>query len=341
MEVIDNVLPEEMFNSLLQSYHNPSMNYGWKSNQTTDPHGHWNLSMGRITETKNLADIYGDLDPHMKIIWDTLKMRIPHIQLNVLIRCYMNGGTYGVEGYYHTDSDRVDETTIVIYLTNEWKLDWGGETNLVMGGEIVKSVIPKRNRAFLFDSHMLHCARGVTRTCYELRKTLMFKSRKPRSATFETLSRFLRSHNATAHKHMKGSLHDHLMRVYQILETQNFPEHVCVAGGLHSVFGTNYFKSMVFDVNNTVFLESKFGKQAVELAKLFCSLNRPHTLEHAEETVQGVQVQDRSLNLICISPETFNDLRTMECANLLDQSCLDPGKYPGLVQFWTDKTTLT
>ena len=182
VHVIDNVLPEELYTELLKTYNNPAMQYGWKSSRDgADPHGHWNIQLAPGGSV-NLADISDKFDPLLKKVWNHVKENCPDMANTVPIRCYINGSTYGVEGYFHTDSMRNNETTIVIYLTDTWDINWAGETVVVdQNDDIVKAVIPKKNRAFIFPANMKHCARAVSRQCYALRKTFMFKTRNIRS----------------------------------------------------------------------------------------------------------------------------------------------------------------
>ena len=45
--VVDNFLPEEMYEKLNKDFKNPPMTYGWKSSKESDAHGHWNLNFTR------------------------------------------------------------------------------------------------------------------------------------------------------------------------------------------------------------------------------------------------------------------------------------------------------
>jgi hypothetical protein len=332
-QVIDNFLPEDLFVKLQTEYNNPYMRYGWIAHPENDPHGHWNRDFANAGAF-NLADISDRIQGTIKECWEYAK---PHLDNNILIRCYMNGHTYGTDGYFHMDSlgdnTRTNEYTVVIYLNDKWDLDWGGETIFAENDEIIFSSIPKRNRAVIFNGNIPHCARGVSRKFMGLRKTFMFKTREPRSNNFEKLSKFVYSKGAANKSHEVGTLHDHLVRVFQILENKKLPEHVCFAGGLHSVYGTNVFTDAILGQSDRKEVGDVFGNDAELLASLFSVIDRPNTLVTPLEIREDeVYLKLNDGNIVSISHETLKELRYIECANLLDQDSLK--KYPTLNSLW-------
>jgi Rps23 Pro-64 3,4-dihydroxylase Tpa1-like proline 4-hydroxylase len=60
-------------------------------------------------------------------------------------------------------------------MNDEWSINWAGELVFFSNDEIIKAVLPKKNTAVIFPSHMIHVARSVSRICYQVRRTLMFK----------------------------------------------------------------------------------------------------------------------------------------------------------------------
>jgi hypothetical protein len=333
----ENFFPEEMFKKFIEQYKNVPMRYGWMANNKTDPHGHWNFSIYN-SGGHNLADITDKIgNGVVKEMWDHFKEKIGEDL--ILLRCYINGHTYGVDGYLHTDSDREDETTTVLYMNEEWFPNWAGETIFMdrKKTKIIESVLPKANCLVVFPSNLPHCARGVSRKCYALRQTFMFKARKRRTPTFEKLSSFLKEHGATNITHKTGSLHDHLVRVYQILEDRNFPEHVCLGAGLHSVFGTSIFTNVLIDDSKANIVKETFGDKAYTLAKLFSKIDRPKELENPEITDDGMIVSLTDGNRVLLPTDTYEDLCLIECANLEDQRGLKTDKYPRLTEFWFKK----
>jgi hypothetical protein len=339
IEVIDDYLPEEMFESIQDNLSRYGMLYGWKANGDSDPHGHWNHNISN-SHSENLADISDILTPELKSVWDFIRPKQHHIDytLNdfvepILLRCYVNSHTYGNDGYFHKDSLREDETTIVLYLNDTWDKDFAGETTFIENNEIIKSVLPKRNRAVIFNGNNQHCARGVSRKFNGVRQTLMFKFRNRRS-NFEKLSKFLYENKATHILHTNGTLHDHLVRVFQLLEDRGCPEEICLAGGLHSVFGTNIFKNKLFNISEQFVLGDVFGHKVSFIASMFATLDRPKTLENYVIIDNKIYLNSLINEPYVVSYEILHALQTIECANLQDQKSLTKEKYPNLYAFW-------
>jgi SM-20-related protein len=337
----NNFLPEDLYGELFEAYNNQTLSYGWKSNRETDPHGHLNHDIARASQHSTYC-VYNKINDIDRKVWDYIKENYPGFEDNILIRNYINVHTFGLDGYFHRDSRRQDETTIVIYLLNDWNYDWGGETVFINEAdppEIVKAVLPAKNSAVCFNANIRHCGRGVTRTCYLKRTVYVLKSRKRRTDNFEKLSQFLVENGANKYKHSgRGTLHDHLTRVYQILENRGFSEDVCFGGGLHSVFGTNIFKNVMLTEKDQQKIIDTFGEEATFLAKLFSIVNRPRLLEqHLGITENGkVKVELNNKTMATLSVDHYTKLQYIECANLIDQSSLTKEKYPNLRKMWDE-----
>lgn len=334
IRVLDNFLP--MYDEVALMIARESLVYGTRSNARTDPHGHWSQSFAMAGPT-NLADVSGELSTDarlasIKSAWEFLRDR--ELPDDVLIRCYVNGYTYGTDGYFHTDSQRSDEHTTIIYMNDQWEPDWAGETVFLdTRDEICQSVLPKRNRAVIFPSDIQHAARGVSRKCTALRKTLIFKARRRRSGNFEKLSSFLREAGATKLGHKSGMLHDHLVRTFSLLEARRADTSVCFAGGLHSVYGTNAYRVVLLASEYKRRVTDEFGARAEELASLFAKLERPQTLETPLElSEKAALVELRTKETVMLDRGILDDLRLMECANLADQNELS--KYKTLNAIW-------
>jgi hypothetical protein len=336
IKAIDNFFPKEMFERFQKEYLDTPMQYGWKGGHRVDPHGHWNYSFFQAGSS-NLADYTYKLDGLLaKMCEYTKNHNVLKGENLALLRCYINGHTYGVDGYFHQDSSREDEITTVLYMNEEWFPNWAGETvfiNTENKTHLQKSVLPYPNRMVLFPSIIPHAARGVSRKCLSLRQTFMFKFRKKRTADFERLSEFLVANGATNFKHQKGTLHDHLVRVYQILETKGFPKDICFGGGLHSVFGTNAFQKSLFNDAAKQKLIDNFSPRAVELAGLFSNINRPKYLETPKSiSDDAVVVVLNDESELTIDRSTYEALCAIECANLIDQDSFK--NKPNLHTFW-------
>ena len=337
IKIITDFFSKEMFDSFVKEYKDVSMKYGWKGGKRVDPHGHWNHSFFP-SSSSNLADHSSKVNGLIKEMLDYTKKHDYLQNKNLaLLRCYINGHTYGVDGYFHQDSSREDEITTVLYMNEKWDPNWAGETvflNPENKISLLRSVLPHPNRMVLFPSIIPHAARGVSRQCTLLRQTFMFKFRYKRTFNFEKLSSFLFDNNTYTIKHQQGSLHDHLVRVYQILETAGFPEHVCFGGGLHSIFGTNAFTKIVFTDNDRQKIVDNFGEKAAQLSKLFSIINRPKYLETPKSiNDKEVVVVLNDESDLTIDIDTYNELCAIECANLIDQDSIK--NKPNLQLFWS------
>ena len=72
---------------------------------------------------------------------------------SILINCFAPSEN----PYFHTDFSVKECVTFIYYPNMEWDMDWGGETQLFIDGEI-RGIIPKPNRMIYFDSSILHKA---------------------------------------------------------------------------------------------------------------------------------------------------------------------------------------
>lgn len=345
----DNFFPTDLYNKLCDMAETAPFAYGSKSNSRTDPYGH--LAWKPVhDQSENLADLTYSLPSLLydALVWLKKKTTCDWKDNWKLVRCYVNGYTYGMDGYFHRDSERAGEVTVIVFLCKEWYPDWAGENVVISDDWWSKqwSTMPRPNRAVVLPSNMLHCGRAVSRNCPEMRKVLVFKMRPARTEEFERQSGYLSATKALQMKHGSGgSLHDHLMRVHQLLADEHCSTTICFGGGLHSVYGTNSFKERLFEptayYRNRLAIE--FGRYAEELAHLFSILDRPVTLE-AVAPYFGVDkpVGDPIASLACsynnnitLSVEMARDLCLIECANLADQKSLH--KWPNLQRMWREK----
>jgi SM-20-related protein len=337
--VINNFLPQQLFDRLLVfAGKEMPLSYGSKSNSQTDPHGH--LSYKPLhDEQQNLADLSDASMPLLfKQAWEFVRTRM-HVGAYgpfKLLRAYVNGYSYGLDGYAHTDSAREQEWTCIIFLCDQWHPDWGGET-LAWRGERIWAARPAPNRAMILPSNLWHRAASLSRKCNLLRLVLVLKFRQQRSAGFEHLSSWLVRYGALQHEHASGTLHDHLMRVYQLLAGRNLPAAVCVGGGLHAIYGTNAFKQRLSDANPfaRAAVAGEWGREAEELAYNFSILDRPVELER----IAAHLAMDHSFMLRCthnasfvVDQATARALCLIECANLEDQGSLE--KWRQLSLLW-------
>lgn len=343
----DNFLPEPLYLEALALGDVP-LSYGSKSNTQTDPHGHWSWKPVH-DRRKNLANLQQQINGHRTLsnVWTAihgwLQSLIKHDW--VLIRCYMNAHTYGVDGYFHCDSDRHDEITVVVYLCRKWDRDWAGETVILEpnGFDTEMSVMPAPNRMVAFPSARWHCARAVSRKCNDLRKTLVFKCRPRRKESFELISQSLVGFGALNLNHGDGTLHDHLMRVFQLLDDHRHST-IAAAGAVHSIYGTNAFTKKLLEPNasNRSMVARLVGEYNESLAYMFSVIERPATLENSplfrgerdgEQIMRRLKMSyDQSVD---VTQGMLNDLALIECANLQDQDKSWAVRYPNIAKTWS------
>ena len=346
MQIIDGFLTTEVYARVRAMVAAAPYCYGARSNSRTDPYGHWSWKPLH-DDRHNLADLTPQAHRiGLADVWrEVCNRTVPApMQPPCLIRCYVNGYTYGTDGYFHTDSGRADEITAILYVCDRWEPDWAGETVVLSPSrsDIAGACLPRPNRLLVIPSDQLHAARSVSRKCPELRTVLVFKLRSRRSEEFEQLSTWLVQHGALQIGHQHGSLHDHLVRVYQFLEDRQVAVHCCRAGGLHSLYGTNAFKRQLLSPSphSRAEVASAFGQQAENLSYMFSILNRPQTLDHAAAqfpfvgaaNVGGTNLELRYNQSLHCDADTVRDLCLIECANLHVQNSL--GKWQHLSRLW-------
>ncbi len=317
--VKDNTLPQEALDACANWLEKANWSYGWYSNKSM-PFGHWNVDITK-TGINNTVDVSTKLPEQFKKVWDALNAAFFNSQA-ILIRSYSNRHTFGTEGYIHTDTQRQEDHTCVVYMNKDWEADWGGETSFYNDDktEITKSVVPKYGRVAVFPGTIHHKASAISRICPAVRTTLMFKAAIDPKSIYPAeilLNDFLIEIGADKKPHKHGSLKDHLMRTFHLLKTVGAGDVLALAGGLHSVYGTNAYKNAVLKKDSQL-VSDRFGSEVDRLVRLFGTMDRPRVLESPDGTLT-----DLDLFL----------LRCIECANLYDQNELDPQRHPVLYEF--------
>lgn len=197
MDVFDGLFSDKILKTVLDKYATQDFKYGWKAankemiDQGYDQ-GHWNnyitpMPMSFMENAPfdlSLMRSFRNKHPELLAMWTRMKDVIPEPESRGISRIYVNGYTYGTDGYVHTDDQwihrRYRETTetCLVYLNDVWDYQWAGETVCLDAEteEINKAVLPKWGRLFAFDSHVLHGARPVSRICKRLRTIIVFKT---------------------------------------------------------------------------------------------------------------------------------------------------------------------
>jgi hypothetical protein len=146
---------------------------------------------------------------------------------------------------------------------------------------------------------------------------------------------FLESAGCFEKNHSGHTLGEHLINTSTILEAVDAPEDVVLAGGLHSIYGTNAFKTSIKAESDRAMIANLFGSQTERLAFIFGRIERPTALENLPE-VGGV-VHDRiSGAAYGVTARELWGLRLIEAANLLEQgSNLD--RFPAIAKTMEDQ----
>jgi hypothetical protein len=129
---------------------------------------------------------------------------------------------------------------------------------------------------------------------------------------------FLEAAGCFEKNHSGHTLGEHLINTSAILEAVDAPEEVVLAGGLHSIYGTNAFKTSIKAESDRGMIADLFGSETERLAFIFGRIERPKALEALPDT--GGNVQDRvSGELYDLTAKELWGLRLIEAANLLEQ----------------------
>ncbi|ETS74360.1 hypothetical protein PFICI_14226 [Pestalotiopsis fici W106-1] len=88
---------------------------------------------------------------------------------------------------------------------------------------------------------------------------------------------FLKELTSAEEYHGEKSFYQHLVNVYNYLESQSLPQEVCDAGLFHSVYGTEFYHFSSASITRDV-VRGYIGEYAEELAHTFCGLRKDRFL---------------------------------------------------------------
>ena len=129
----------------------------------------------------------------------------------------------------------------------------------------------------------------------------------------------LQSLGAGAHSHSERTLLHHLQGTYDQLKEWGNPEHVCLAGLFHSIYGTDAFQAQTVRFDERDKVTEIISKAAEELAFLFCVADRTSFFDPKRENGKyGIRdlVHGR---VVEVDEPTIAALIEIEAANRLDQ----------------------
>jgi SM-20-related protein len=185
ISAFDNVLTDEDVKYLWTNHND--MQYYWVSNiKYQEDYAHWTkvLTGPRASkdEGDDIAPLLAEADPTIHDMWERWKIVGGDRKL---VRIYVNGYTYGTEGYVHKDNPRDPPEgwqweTILVYCNPRWNMQWAGET--IFFGKNYKDILyssaPVPKRITIFNGSLLHVGRSSSRACPVMRKTLACKTLK-------------------------------------------------------------------------------------------------------------------------------------------------------------------
>jgi len=116
---------------------------------------------------------------------------------------------------------------------------------------------------------------------------------------------FLKEIGADRMEHGNGTLHEHLMGTFLLLRDMKAEDDICLAGGLHSVYGTSAYKTKTIDTKSTI-VRDMFGENVDRYVRIFSTMNRRLLLSENDESV-GLQMED------------LMAMRQIEIANMMEQ----------------------
>ena len=181
VQLFDDVLPPGLYEELVAASRSLGWGFGWRAPGNPDAL-YWHHEVG-FSQKANVEDISSRVREHpvnaFAVFMDWLRSRLEPPGTRVL-RYYLNAHTYGTDGWPHTDSDRADDLTAILFLNPEWRGEWAGETVIFDNkGEIRLSVLPRANRLLIFPSNLVHAPRPLSRACSGLRVVLVVKMGAP------------------------------------------------------------------------------------------------------------------------------------------------------------------
>jgi len=165
---IENFLNIEEFSELLYKINNFTYNpdsIGWKLSglSKSGDKKFWHINLENIDYFSSF--LFEKIKIYIKKRWneDVYYSKI-----------YLNGQTFGQQGYHHTDDENPNSRTFLIYCNPNWNIEWGGATIFYSNGNII-SVYPKPLKAVYFDGNVPHFAQTLSRDFLDLRVTLAYK----------------------------------------------------------------------------------------------------------------------------------------------------------------------
>lgn len=131
------------------------------------------------------------------------------------------------------------------------------------------------------------------------------------------LAGFLEAVGAGGIRHSGRTLAEHLLGTFDLLDAWGCRLDACVAGGLHSIHGTNAFAAQCIAEGEREVVAALVGADTGRLVELFHRIDRPRAI--LEGFATGHLVDRFSGESVPSGRAELEDLLAIECANLVEQ----------------------
>ena len=147
-------------------------------NESSDSPG-WKFSGSSNEENKNKLFWYLNVENNLffsEVLFDSIKKHIKYYcNEDVKIqRIYLNGHTFGQQGYLHEDDTRENSRTLLIYCNDYWNIEYAGAT-VFNCEEDIYTVYPEPFSGVYFPGYIKHFSQPVSKDFLGLRITLAYK----------------------------------------------------------------------------------------------------------------------------------------------------------------------
>ncbi|MGE6493120.1 DUF6817 domain-containing protein [Cupriavidus metallidurans] len=154
-----------------------------------------------------------------------------------------------------------------------------------------------------------------------------------RTITEPVLRTMLASLGASDIDHHGRSLSEHLVGTWRLLtEWRNAPM-IAVAGGFHSIYGTEEFKTKALPLSERSRVAAMIGAKAEELAYLFGAADR-RGLFNAPDAEPVYVFLPATGETVLIDGSAYSSLIEIEAANIVEQAMHQQGVPNHVVRFW-------
>lgn len=176
VQVFDDAVPSDLYAELAETIPRLNWQWGWRSRLAEARYWHHELSGGgKATVEDNAETVRRHPTQAFARYVDWLRSEVVPAETR-LLRLYFNAHTFGTDGSPHTDAERDNEVTLVLFMNQIWRAEYGGETVIFdAAGEIERSVMPKPNRLLTFPSNRLHGPRPLSKLFLGLRVVFVAK----------------------------------------------------------------------------------------------------------------------------------------------------------------------